>query len=153
MHINLKPISAKDLTAQEKDSILSHAIDLHLVGSDEADSVGFDIVEKRSTNVLHFLRVFDGPQVIGVAYLLPVLNEPAMIEMTVLIFPAFRGKHYTAPMVESIEQFLHNHHPTSIALCAVVHDHNPMRRELTEFLLRHGYRYSPQHSMFVKKLT
>lgn len=153
MTIHLETISLKDLLPQEKESILSHAIDLHLVGSDDADSIGFDIVERKSTNVLSFLRVLDGEKRIGVVYLLPVVNEPNMVEMTVLIHPEFRGKHYTAPMVESIEQFLKNTSPKVPMLCAAVHDHNPMRKELTEFLLRRGYVYSLEHRVFLKRLN
>ena len=152
MSIRLEPITPKGLTPQEKDSILSHAIDLHLVGSDEADSVGFDIVERKSTNVLHLLRALDGKNYVGVVYVLPVPGANDMAEMTVLIYPEFRGKHYTALMVEQIEQFLGTHGRKPPTLCAAVHDHNPMRKELTEFLLRHGYTYSPEHRMFVKRL-
>jgi|SRR5713226_4390113 len=152
MSIKLEAISPQDLSSQEKDSILAHAIDLHLVGSDDADSVGFDIVEKKSTSVLHLLRVVDGKQHVGVVYLLPVTSAPDMAEMTVLIYPEYRGKHYTAAMVDHIEKFLRNQSAKLSALCATVHDHNPMRKELTEFLLRHGYSYSPGHRMFVKQL-
>lgn len=153
MPIKLEPISAKDLTPQEKESILSHAIDLHLVGSDDADSVGFDLVERKSTTVLHLLRIVDGNKHIGIVYLLPVPNSENMVEMTVLIFPEFRGKHYTSPMVESIEKFLQVRSPNPLTLCAAVHEHNPMRRELTEFLLRHGYVYSSTQRMFLKQLS
>lgn len=152
MSIALEPITPKDLTPQEKDSILSHAIDLHLVGSDEADSVGFDIVEKKSTNVLHLFRVVDGKKHVGVVYLLPVQSADDLAEMTVLIYPEFRGKHYTASLVEQIEQFMRKRSTRLEGLCASVHDHNPMRKELTEFLLRHGYGYSPEHRMFLKRL-
>ncbi len=152
MSVQLEPVTPKDLTPQEKDSILSHAIDLHLVGSDEADSVGFDIVGEKSTNVLHLLRVVEARKHIGVVYLLPVPNAKDMAEMTVLIYPEFRGKRFTSVMVEQIERFVKAHSPRTPTLCASVHAHNPMRNELTEFLLRHGYAYSSEHRMFLKRL-
>lgn len=152
MAIQLNSISTEDLTLKEKESILSHAIDLHLVGSDDADSAGFDIVENRSANVLRLLRVADSNLSIGVVYLLPVARSADMVEMTVLIFPEFRGKHYTAPMVDAVEQLMRQQHGKSNTLCAAVHDHNPMRKELTEFLLRHGYAYSMDYRLFVKQL-
>jgi hypothetical protein len=153
MSIHVQPLSLQDLTQQEKDSILAHAIDLHLVGSDDADSVGFDIVEKGSANVLHILRAIDGTERIGIAYILPLAGHTDMVEMTVLIFPEYRGKHYTGPLVSAIENFLKQQSPNPPTLCAAVHDHNPMRKELSEFLLRHGYTYSSQHRLFTKRLT
>jgi hypothetical protein len=153
MSIRLEPLSVKDLTSREKDSILTHAIDLHLVGSDDADSVGFDIVEKRSSEVLHILRANDGGQSIGIAYLLPLANRSDMVEMTVLVFPEFRGRHYTASLVDALESFLKQQFAKPPALCAAVHDHNPMRKELSDFLLRHGYSYSPEHRVFVKRFS
>ena len=152
MAIQLKPISTNDLTFQEKESILNHAIDLHLVGSDNVDSAGFDIVEKGSKDVLQMLRVLDQKESIGVVYLLPVEKSREKVEMTVLVFPEFRGKHYTAPIVDAVEQFLEQQRGTISVLGAAVHDHNPMRKELTGFLIRHGYVYAPEQRLFVKKL-
>lgn len=153
MTVRVEPLSIKDLSLKEKDSILSHAIDLHLVGSDDADSIGFDIVEKQATQVLHILRAKDGDQNIGIAYVLPLASKRDMVEMTVLLFPEFRRKHYTAPLVDALESFLRLQYSTPPMLCAAVHDHNPMRKELTEFLLRHGYTYSSDHRLFLKRLS
>jgi len=153
MSIRLNPISVKELTRVEQESILEHAIDLHLVGSDDADSVGFDIVEKRSTTVLHLLRAVDDEKSVGVVYVLPVRGAKDLVEMTVLIFSEFRGKHYTGSLVDAVETFLRENHTATLSLGAAVHDHNPMRNELTDFLLRHGYSYSPAHRLFVKPLA
>jgi hypothetical protein len=152
MSIELKPIVSKDLTSMERESILAHAIDLHLVGSDDADSAGFDIVEKGSPDV-HLLRSVEQGKTVGVTYLLPVPGTSDKLEMTILIFPEFRGKHYTAPMVDAIEGFMRAGKLQRGTLCAAVHDHNPMRKELTEFLLRHGYAYSSELRMFMKRVV
>lgn len=152
MPLRLEPLSYNDLTPREKEFILAYAIDLHLVGSDDADSVGFDIVEKPSAEVLHLLRAVDGNSTVGVAYLLPVSGSKNMVEMTVLVFPECRGKHYTALLVNAIEQFMRDRHSQPPVLCAAVHDHNPMRKELSEFLMRHGYGYSSVHRFFTKRL-
>jgi hypothetical protein len=153
MPINLEPLSAKDLSPQEKDSILTHAIDLHLVGSDDADSVGFDLVERGSAEVLHILRVKDDGKSIGIVYIMPVPGQTDMVEITVLIFPDFRGKHYTSLFLDAVENFLKRQSSKPLTLCAAVHDHNPLRKELSEFLLRHGYTYSSQHRLFMKRLA
>lgn len=153
MSVRLNPISVKELTPREQQSILDHAIDLHLVGSDDADSVGFDIVEKRSTNVLHLLRAVDGEQSVGVVYILPVAGAKELLEMTVLIFPEFRGKHYTTSLVDAVETLLKEKGSTALSLGAAVHEHNPMRKELVDFLLRRGYSFSPSNRMFVKRLA
>lgn len=153
MPIYLEPLSAKDLSPQEKDSILTHAIDLHLVGSDDADSVGFDIVERGSADVLHILRAKDTDKNIGIVYILPVRGQTDMVEMTMLIFPEFRGKHYTTLLVDAVENFLKRESSKPPTLCAAVHDHNPMRKELSEFLFRHGYTYSFPHRLFIKRLA
>ena len=152
MPVVIESIQTSELSDQEKESILAHAIDLHLVGSDDADSIGFDLVEKKSTTVQHILRVTSEGKPLGVVYLLPVPSSPDRLEMTVLVHEEYRGKHYTAPIVEKIEEFLRISTSKTFALCAAVHDHNPMRHELTQFLLRHGYSYDSVKAMFVKLL-
>ena len=154
MPIQLKAISVDDLTPVEQQSILSHAVDLHLVGSDDADSVGFDIVGNRSTKVSHLLRALDGDKSVGIAYVLPVASAKDLLEITVLIFPEHRGKHYMASLVSAVETLLEKQKESShLLLGAAVHEHNPMRKELTDFLLRHGYDFSSEHRMFVKRLA
>lgn len=152
MSLRIEAIHAADLTRQERESILAHAIDLHLVGSDEADSVGFDLVEKRSTAVAYLLRVVDGSEHVGVAYVMPAVGHPTLLEMTVLVHEAFRGRHYAGSMIELVEQYLRNASREKIFLGAAVHEHVPMRQQLTGLLLRHGFSYSSQHGMFVKQI-
>ena len=152
MALVLEEIRSKDLTAEEKQSILSHAVDLHLLGSDEHVDVGFDILAQRETNVRHLLRIKSDNANAGVIYVFPFSKVPNHFEMTILIHESFRGQHLTSQAVSSLENFLVSKSPTSLSLCATVRDHNPYRKELTGFLLRQGYEYKPEHAAFVKKL-
>ena len=150
--VTLNAINQHDLTASERESILAHAVDLHLLGSDEVDHEGFDIVEEKGSNVSHLFRITHDGQPAGVVYLLPFANLPGHYEMTILIHPGFRGRHLTAEAVSLLESFVRTSVAGARGLCATVREHNPLRGELTEFLLRHGYRYVPQHLAFIKAL-
>ncbi len=152
MPVTLEEIQSRDLTQTEKDSILAHAIDLHLIGSDEAEHVGFDIIAQKETNVKHLLRIKHENQHVGVIYLFPLGNFTNHLEMTILVHEPFRGRHFTAEAVGQVESMLAAKYPSPISLCATVQDHNPMRKELTNFLLKHSYHYEPQHSVFIKKI-
>jgi hypothetical protein len=148
----LHEIRQQQLTDFEKQSVLAHAVDLHLVGSDEADHAGFELIEARAETVLHLFRITFDNKPAGILYLLPLANIPDHVEMTVLIYEGFRGKHITAEAVGQLESFLSSKRAGPLTLCATVREHNPLRKELTAFLLRHGYHYSSEHMSFVKKL-
>jgi hypothetical protein len=148
----LHEIDQQELTSFEKQSILDHAVELHLVGSDEADHAGFELIDAKADTVLHLFRITFDNEPAGLLYLLPLGAVPDHIEMTVLIHETFRGKHLTSEVVAQIEHFLSSKHAGTITLCATVREHNPLRKELTAFLLRHGYQYSPEYMSFVKTL-
>jgi len=150
--VTLNAISQHDLTASERESVLAHAVELHLLGSDEADHEGFDIAEEKGSNVTHLLRITRDGQPAGIMYLLPFADLPGHYEMTILIHPEFRGRHLTAEAVSLLENFVRTSVAGARGLCATVREHNPLRAELTEFLLRHGYRYVPQQLAFIKTL-
>lgn len=148
----LKEITQGELTEAERASILGHAVDLHLLGSDEADHEGFDIIESRGERVRHLFRIVHEGKSAGVMYVVPFAGLAGHYEMTILIHDEFRGKHLTSDAVSQLETILRSRMKDAQALCAIVREHNPLRRELTEFLLRHGYRYVPDHLAFIKKL-
>jgi hypothetical protein len=148
----IQEIRQHQLTEFEKQSILDHAVDLHLVGSDEADHAGFELIEARAETVLHLFRITFENKPAGILYLLPLAKIRDHVEMTVLVYEAFRGKHITAEVVGQLESFLSSGRASSVSLCATVREHNPLRKELTAFLLRHGYQYSSEHMSFIKKL-
>ena len=150
--LKIQEINRQQLTPVEKESILQHAIDLHLIGSDDVEDPGFDIVEQGSERVKHILRLIVDHQNVGVMY----VHEGKVdrhFEMTILVHHEFRGRHLTAEAVDALEKFMLNRTDRPVYLCAAVHDHNPFRRELTSFLLRHDYAYSPTVQMFVKVLN
>jgi hypothetical protein len=151
--LNLQEIRPSDLKAEEKQSILQHAIDLHLLGSDEVDDPGFDIVAKGSNEMEHILRITDDGDNVGVVYIFPFRAVTHYFEMTILIHDRFRGKHLTALSVGAVERYMTDHHQKPLSLCASVRDHNPLKQELTAFLLRHGYSYSSMHRMFIKSIA
>ena len=150
--LRLHEIKASELTTQEKDSILSHAIELHLLGSDEVDDPGFDIVEQSVTKVKHILRIQDNGNFVGVMYIFPVAGAKERLEMTILIHEMFRGKHYTTSAVDEAEKFISSRYPNPTYVCASVREHNPLRQELTEFLMRHGYEYAAKEQLFTKQI-
>ncbi len=152
MALFLEKIRSKDLTAEEKQSILVHAADLHLLGSDELVDVGFDILAQRDTSVKHLLRIKSDADNAGIIYVFPFRDVPHHFEMTILLHEHFRGQHLTSQAVSTLENFLLAESPSSLSLCATVRDHNPLRKELTGFLLRHGYEYKPEHEAFIKKI-
>jgi len=151
MTIALSEINQHQLTDPEKESILNHAIDLHLLGSDEADHAGFDIIEARA-DVKYMFRLTQDGEKVGVMYILPFKNLPDHYEMTILIHDEHRGKHITADAVSQVEATLKRLLGGKATLCATVREHNPMRQELTNFLLKHGYIYNTHHMAFMKTL-
>lgn len=152
MGIVLEEIRARDLTPAERHSILSHAVDLHLLGSDEMVDVGFDILAEEETNIEHLFRIKSDNENVGVMYLFPFANLRDHLEMTILIHESFRGKHFTLEAVSSLEKLLTSRSPSSLSLCATVRDHNPLRKELIGFLLKQGYEYNPAHAAFIKRI-
>ncbi|MBI4546627.1 MAG: hypothetical protein HY707_01500 [Ignavibacteriae bacterium] len=150
--LKLQELTPAELTIQEKESILNHAIDLHLIGSDEVDDPGFDIVEKGSPRAVHILRLVNINQHVGIMYILQREAENHF-EMTILVHKEFRGKHLTADAVDALEQFMSRTHKSPVYLCASVREHNPLRHELTAFLLRHGYTYSSEEQAFIKQVV
>lgn len=150
--IVLQEIRASDLSPQEKQSILSHAVDLHLLGSDEMVDVGFDILAQKETNVSHLFRIKLENENAGVMYLFPFAGLKDHLEMTILIHEPFRGKHLTVEAVSSLEKLLASRSQSSLSVCATVRDHNPLRKELTGFLSKQGYQYKPEHQAFIKKI-
>ncbi|HEY4643505.1 MAG TPA: GNAT family N-acetyltransferase [Bacteroidota bacterium] len=150
MSLRLEEIRSKDLTTEERQSIFDHALDLHLVGGEEVDNLTLDILE-RDGSVKHLLRIVDGLERVGVLYILPVASQEGHLEMTILVHGRSRGKGYTAQAVQALEAWLSQKY-RSISLCATVREHNPLRKELTKFLIESGYLYEPEKGMFVKKL-
>lgn len=150
--MTLDEITQQQLTEPEKESILAHAVDLHLRGSEEADHEGFNVVEKSGLKVKHLFRITVEGKPAGVIYLLPFADLPGHFEMTILIHETFRGRHLTGEAVSLLESFMRSRMGDARAVCAKVHEHSPLRRELTEFLLRHGYSYEPAHLAFIKSL-
>ncbi len=150
--MTLDEITQQQLTDQEKESILAHAVDLHLRGSEEADHEGFNVVEKNGLQVKRLFRIKEEGKPAGIMYLLPFRDLSGHFEMTILIHEAFRGRHLTGEAVSLLENFMRTRMVDARAVCAKVHEHSPLRRELTEFLLRHGYRYEPAHLAFIKSL-
>jgi len=152
MSVLLEEIQSKDLTTEERQSILTHAVDLHLLGSDEKVDVGFEILEHRETGVKHLFRIKSDHANAGIIYVFPFGYVPGHLEMTILIHESFRGRHLTSEAVSALESFLASRSQTALLLCATVRDHHPLRKELTEFLLKHGYQYAPEHQAFIKKI-
>ena len=152
MALVLEEARASDLTAEERQSILQHATDLHLLGSDEKVDVGFDILAQRESAVKHLFRLKVDNTNAGVIYVFSFGDLSNHFEMTILIHEAFRGKHFTAEAVSSLEALLASRSTGSLSLCATVRDHNPLRKELTGFLQKHGYEYNPQHTAFIKMI-
>ena len=152
MALVLEEVRANDLTPQEKQSILSHAVDLHLLGSDDMVDVGLDILAQKETNVTHLFRIKLDNENAGVMYLFPFAGLKDHLEMTILIHEPFRGKHLTVEAVSSLEKLLASSSPASLSLCATVRDHNPLRKELIGFLMKQGYQYRPEHQAFIKKI-
>jgi hypothetical protein len=150
MTVVLLEITQRQLTDFEKESILNHAIDLHLLGSDETDNAGFDIIEAKADKVKHLFRITLQGENIGVMYVLPFKDLDHHFEMTILIYEKFRGKHITADAVSQLETRMKS--IAKVTLCATVREHNPLRQDLTKLLLRLGYTYSPEHMAFMKKL-
>ncbi len=150
MTIALQEISQLQLTAFEKESILSHAVDLHLVGTDEADDAGFDLIDAKAEGVTHLFRITVDGKNAGVIYVLQFRNLPQHYEMTILIYPSHRGQHITTDAVSQLERVMKLR--GQVTLCATVREHNPMRQELTRFLLKQGYQYNSEQMAFVKKL-
>ena len=152
MALVLEEVQANKLTAEEKQSILQHATDLHLLGSDEKVDVGFDILAHRESAVKYLFRLKVDNTNAGVIYVFPFGDLSNHFEMTILIHEIFRGKHFTSEAISSLETLLASRYPTLLSLCATVRDHNPLRKELIGFLQKHGYEYNPQHSAFIKKI-
>lgn len=152
MKIELMEISQEHLTQTEKESILAHAVDLHLLGSDEADHAGFDLIRGTEDRLKHLLRIRSDGHDVGIMYVLPFDNRPDHYEMTILVHDRFRGKHITGDAVSRLEEFVRSAANVPVVLCATVREHHPLRRELTDFLLRHGYSYSPERMTFDKRL-
>lgn len=150
MAIALQEIRQQQLSVFEKESILSHAVDLHLVGTDEADDAGFDLIEARADSVTHLFRITLDGNPVGVMYVQPFRNLPHHYEMTILIHPGHRGKHITAEAVSQLERQMKAQ--GNVTQCATVREHNPMRQELTNLLLKLGYEYNPSLMAFVKQL-
>jgi len=146
----LQEITQLQLTAFEKESILSHAVDLHLVGTDEADDAGFDLIDAKAEGVTHLFRITVDGKNAGVIYVLPFRNLPQHYEMTILIYASHRGQHITAEAVSQLERVMKS--GGKATLCATVREHNPMRQELTRFLLKQGYAYDSEQMAFMKKL-
>ncbi|MFQ5797946.1 MAG: GNAT family N-acetyltransferase [Bacteroidota bacterium] len=151
MPLVLEEVRSKDLTSEEKRSIFDHALDLHLVGGEEVENLTLDILEKEDQNVRHLLRIKMGDEHVGVLYLLPVSSQQHHLEMTILIHGQSRGRGYTAQAVHALEAWLAARYDV-LFLCANVREHNPLRKELTKFLIENGYVYNPGMGMFVKKL-
>lgn len=151
MMIMLQELRAKDFTPEEKDSIFRHALDLHLIGGEEVENLTLDILEREDERVKHLLRIKDVETNVGVLYLLPVESRPDHLEMTILIHEGSRGKGFTAQAVHALESWLAARYP-ALSLCATVREHNPLRKELTKFLIDNGYRYEPEVGRFVKKV-
>jgi hypothetical protein len=151
MSITLQEISQQQLTQFEKQSILDHAVDLHLVGSDETDHAGFDLIEAKAEIVSNLFRVVSGNESVGLLYVLPFKNLQCHLEMTILIHASHRGQHITADAVSELEKVI-KPEDGGVTLCATVREHNPLRHELTHFLLKHGYQYNSEHMAFMKKL-
>ena len=151
MTIALQEITQPQLTAFEKESILNHAVDLHLVGTDEADDAGFDLIDAKAEGVTHLFRITVDGKNAGVMYVLPFRNLPQHYEMTILIYPSHRGRHITAEAVSQLEQLMKSQ--GTVTLCATVREHNPMRQELTSFLIKQGYRYNSEQMAFLKRLS
>ena len=152
MAVVLEEIRSKDLMAEEKEAILAHAADLHLLGSDDMVDVGFDLLAEKETSVKHLLRIKSDGANAGVIYVFPFGSVPGHLEMTILLYSTFRGQHLTSQAVSSLENFLSSKSSGNLFLCATVRDHNPLRQELTSFLLKHGYEYKPEHEAFIKKI-
>jgi hypothetical protein len=152
MALVLEEIRSRDLTVEEKEAILAHAADLHLLGSDEDVDVGFDLLTEKETEVEYLLRIKSDGANAGVIYVFPFGKIPNHLEMTILLYPPFRGQHLTSQAVSSLENYLSSK-TSNLFLCATVRDHNPLRKELTGFLLKHGYDYRPEHGAFVKLIT
>jgi RimJ/RimL family protein N-acetyltransferase len=152
MTLVLEDISPQQLSPEERQSILSHAVDLHLLGSDENVDVGFDLLAQKTSDVKHVFRVRSGNEHVGVLYLFPFRDLPGHLEMTILIHEPYRGRHFTSDVVSALERFLTSRFSTPLALCATIRDHNPLRKELTAFLQKHGYRYEPGHEAFIKRI-
>ena len=150
MNIALQEISQQQLSAFEKESILRHAVDLHLVGTDEPDDAGFDLIEARAANVKHLFRIVSEGSNAGVMYVQPFRDLPQHYEMTILILPGHRGKHITAEAVSQLERQMKTQ--GNVTLCATVREHNPMRQELTNLLLKQGYQYNSTQMAFTKVL-
>ncbi len=148
----LEEIRSRDLTAQEKEAILAHAADLHLLGSDEMVDVGFDLLAEKETEVKHLLRIKSDGASAGVIYVFPFGSVHDHLEMTILIHEPFRGRHLTSQAVSALESYLASRSRSPFSLCAVVRDHNPLRKELTAFLIKHGFQYIPAHGAFIKKI-
>jgi hypothetical protein len=151
MSITLQAITQQQLTSFEKQSILDHAVDLHLIGSDEADHAGFDLIEARAENITNLFRVLSQGDSVGVLYVQPFKNLPYHLEITILIHTHHRGKHITGDAVSQLESLL-KQNSKAATLCAAVREHNPLRHELTSFLLKHGYQYNTEHMTFMKRL-
>ena len=151
MTIALQEISQQQLTAFEKESILNHAVDLHLVGTDEPDDAGFDLIEAKAKGVTHLFRITADGKNAGVMYVLPFRDLPQHYEMTILIYASHRGQHITAEAVSQLERVMKS--GGKVTLCATVREHNPMRQELTSFLLKQGYAYNSEQMAFMKKVN
>ena len=106
MSITLLKIRQQQLTHFEKQSILDHAVDLHLIGSDEADHAGFDLIEAKAESVTNVFRVLSNGESVGIMYVQPFKDLPDHHEMTVLIHTNHRGKHITADAVSQLEALL-----------------------------------------------
>ena len=151
MPLVLEEVHSMDLTSEEKQSIFSHALDLHLVGGEEVENLTLDILEKEDQNVRHLLRIKKEEQHVGVLYVLPVFSQQHHLEMTILIHAQNRGKGYTAQAVHALEALLSAKYD-KLFLCATVREHNPLRKELTKFLIENDYTYNSGMGMFVKKM-
>ncbi len=150
--VTLTEIAQSNLTAFERESILAHAVDLHLLSSDEADLKAFDILAPDTGRRSRLFRINSGAEAAGILYVMPFEALPGQQEMTILIHPPFRGRHIASAAVAALEGRIRNDIPGTRSLCASVREHNPLRRELTDFLTREGYRYDPGHMVFVKPL-
>jgi hypothetical protein len=148
----LQEIQSSELSVHEKESILNHAIDLHLLGSDDVTDPGFDLVDRGSSRVRHLFRILNDNKHAGVVYVFPFGERPHRYQMTMLIYEKFRGRHLTSQAVDALEAFLAERYGEPIELCAEVREHNPLRHELTAFLQKHGYAYSSADRAFVKSV-
>ena len=151
--VYLQEISSIDLSSQEKSSILQHAIDLHLLGSDEVNDPGFDIVEKGSSRVKHLFRINSNGKNVGVLYLFSFNEVNNQFEITILVHQEFRGKHIAGEAMKVLESFVLEKYRKPIHLFASVREHNPLRKELTTLLIRYGYKYSSELQAFTKQLS